>query len=1208
MFLVLDIGERGRVELISFRQRFAQIRKRAEVYGLFLFPLFSFGGSMQFFQRASARVAVALMAVLMAAAAHAQFNASLAGTVQDSTQAAIPNATITLTNNATNVSKSVQSGASGTYTFSELSPGTYKLTVTAHGFQQNVIPNVPVAAETPASVNVTLQAGSESQTVTVDADTIPLLQTSDASIGTTIDGEEVQRLPTVGADPYELLRTAPGITGNGARAGSGNAVFLPNGVGPGGSNSGVFQTENQPQISADGQRVADNDYLIDGVSVNSLSHGGAAVVTPNTEAVGQITVLSTSYDASLGRNTGAQIQVVTKSGTNQLHGSALFLYDDPGLNSFNQYGGPGTGVPFIRNQNAQRSWAGSLGGPIIKDHLFLFASYQGYKQKNPTYTNLFVETPQYRAAIAAQRAGGVSAAIVGSNSAPRIVGVLATPANSCTGFRTFTVTTPFNGYTAGQNAPACQVVTGGLDIGSLTPGGTSQIGMFPSTTAIATAPYYGASPFLVGGGFDGAADLEYAQVVIPQQSRGNQFNGRADYQLTSHDLIAATVYFTKLDNLGSSGAEGSRPQGDVPFKPFNSAATLIYVHTFSPSWLNEARANLTRFADNELKDGGNTVNYGIPYVNVQDYPVACCQFGVVQSTTTPASFAENTYEVRDTVTHTWGTHTVRAGVELRFEQDNDNLFGAERPVYAFDGLWAFANDASVYESLTVNPNTGAPANENRYFRDEDYAVFVQHDWKITPTFTLNTGLRWEEFTPPGNKGSLVNKPVLGPAGSELAGMSLVPANHLWNFEHNNWSPKIGFAWNLMPKTVVRAGFGIAYNNLDAATYSPAVEDGPGVANFGLCCGGAGNTAGIIYNLGTSNSPSSFPINKNVAVGTKANGFPNTGSIEVYGQAPVIKYPSADEYSFEVQRELGWGTTATAGYSGASGRHFARFVDQNFLYNQNNTPVYAAYFLTTDSVMNYNALNLRMSHGLRKHIAFSVAYTYGKVLDQVSNGDGADGLANQTNPANNRSEYGPADYDVRHHVVATWLYETPTIHTGHALLTSLISGFQLNGTYTFNTGFPYTPVTSNYNTVPIVNGAATQNIVRPLAYYGGAGTSCSTSSFEGATAGNFPKGGAAYFETTLPTSTIYTPGIGRNSFRSSCYQDVDMTLAKDFGYDWRDHHTLLRLQANIFNVFNLNEASPIANDNVHNNVTNSLFGLSPNGDTGRVIELEGRFQF
>ena len=131
----------------------------------------------------------------------------------------------------------------------------------------------------------------------------------------------MERLPSFGADPYELLRTAPGISGDSARSGSGEAIFLPNGAGPGQSNSGIYQTENQVQISAAGQPVQFNSYLIDGVSVNSLGRGGAAVVTPNIESVSAITVISTSFDAEDGRNSGAQVKTVTKSGSNDFHGS-----------------------------------------------------------------------------------------------------------------------------------------------------------------------------------------------------------------------------------------------------------------------------------------------------------------------------------------------------------------------------------------------------------------------------------------------------------------------------------------------------------------------------------------------------------------------------------------------------------------------------------------------------------------------------------------------------------------------------------------------------------------------------------------------------------------------------------------------------------------------------------------------------------------------
>jgi len=1147
-------------------------------------------------------------------AANAQFNASLSGTVQDTTQAVIGGAVVTLTNDATQATQTATSSSGGTYQFNELPPGSYTLVVTAKTFQKNSISNVTVTAETPRTLDVTMLAGQESQTVTVNAELVPLLQTSDASIGSTIDSAEIDRLPIFGADPYELLRTAPGISGDGARSGSGGAVFLPNGAGPGGSNSGIFQTENQVQISADGQRVADNNYMIDGVSVNSLTHGGSAVVTPNQEAVGQITIVSTSYDASLGRNTGAQIQVVTKSGTNALHGSAFFLYDEPGFNQYNKYGGPAPGTLPVRNNNQQRTWAASLGGPIVRNNLFFFSSFEEYKLKDPSYGTAYVETPQFRSAITAQRSGGVSEQIVANPaSQARILAVIAP---TCTGFRTYvtTIAGPYgtNGATvpAGTTVQACQIAGNGLDIGSLTPGGTSQLGVFPTGNTA-----YGASAQEVGGGFDGVPDLENVQLMIPSQSRGNQYNARIDWQATQKDLVAGSVYITKLDNLGASGAAGSRPMGDVPFKPQNSAATLIYIHTFSSAWINELRGNATRFEDNALSDGGNTVNYGIPYVNVQDYPLAL-QYGVTASNTTPSNFAENTYEIRDTVSHTFGSHTVRAGYEARFEQDNDNLYGEERPTYAFDGLWSFANDASVYEAIAANPATGGPANSQRYFRSENYAAFVQHDWKVTPNFTLNAGLRWEEFTPLANKGSMINTPVLGPAGSELSGIKMVLHNHTWGFQHNNWGPKFGFAYTppmFNNKVVVRGGYALAYNHLDIALFNNALEDGPGIASFGLCCGGPGNTAGIQYKLGTSNSPASYPVNPALKETLNANGFSGC-CVEVYGTAPNIKYPSTDLYSLEIQRELGASTTVTLGYAGASGRHYARLVDQNFLYNQTNTPVFAAYFAQTDSVANYNALNVQLRRPMRHNISYSFVYTYAKSMDQVSNGDFADGAANQTNPANNASEYGPSDYDMKHRIVATGLYQTPTFHPHSDFVAALINGYQVNATYTWHTGFPWTPITTNLNTVPFQNGAATQNVVRPIAYNGQAGSSCSNNAFT--TGSNFSNrfsgttnvGGANYVTTILPPTGVYTPGIGRNSFRGPCYQDIDISMAKEYAHDIGEHPFLFRIQANMYNAFNELQLQPIGNNSGGSNIASAYFGYAQAADSGRVIEVLGRVQF
>jgi hypothetical protein len=1161
--------------------------------------------------------AALLLAVLtgfLLPAAHAQFGSSLSGTVLDPSGAVIPKATITLTNNATQVTQTVTTKATGFYSFNELPPGDYALVVTAQGFKTNKMTDVALAAETPRSLNITLQIGGTVESVTVSANQAQALQTADASIGTTIDSEEIERLPVFGGDPYELLRTAPGITGDGARAGNGNAVFLPNAAGPGGSNSGIFQTENQVQIVADGQRQADNNFMIDGVSVNSLSHGGSAVVTPNEEAVGQMTVISTSYDASDGRNSGAQIKVDTKSGTNSMHGGAFFLYDDPGLNAFNKYGGPAAGLQQ-KVENAQRSWAGSLGGPILKNKLFYFLSYSGFSVHSSAISNEWVETPQFISTVAADRPGGISAAILSlAGMAPRVVNLL--PSN-CSSYANNPGTYP--GQTA-SGGPFCNPVSGGLDIGSPTAGGASQLGMYPRLSDY------------TGGGLDGIPDIEFAGIRVPSQARGNQFNARGDWHVTEKDLVAGDVYFTKLDSFGASATNGARPIDDVPFKPLNSAVTAIYIHTFSPTWLNEFRANGTRFFDNGIADSGSVVDYGIPYINVQSLPVSNDpQYGVTQSSTTPAVFAENTYEIRDMVTHVWGAHTLRAGVEIRREQDNDNLSGDARPVYAMQGLWAMANDTPIYEAITTNPNNGGLALSQRYFRDSDIAVYVQHDWQLRPNLTLNTGLRWEDFTPLSNKGFEINYPVLGPTGSELSGMKLTPHNNLWNNSNTNFGPKLGLTWEPYKNkqnVVVRAGFGIAYNHLDIALFNNALEDGPNIANYGLCCGtnsldfGTPFAGGSIkYVTGTSNSPYSFPFNPALATGVNANGFPNpygggTPSVEVYGALPTTRPPMTYLYSLETEYQLPWNFMATIGYAGSDGHHFARLVDQNFLYNNANSPVYASYFAQTDSNMNYNAMNVQLRHTMRNGVAMSLVYTWSKDLDQVSNGDLADSNANQTDPANNSTEWGPADYDTRNRLVATGLWNIPKAHLNNAIASSIVNGWQLNGTYTWHTGYPYTPVTYNLTTSAYVLGSGVVSPTRPLAYYGGALSGCSNSLFMQGS--DFPnrgaggtEGGANYFDTTPPVNShAYTPGIGRNSFRGPCYHDADLSMAKEFAYNFGDRHTFLRVQANVFNAFNILQLQPLTNGNANPgaNINNQYFGYAQGADAGRVVELVLRLQF
>ena len=1184
------------------------------------------------------RFALLLVALLglFAASAFAQFGASLTGTIEDSTGAAIPNATVTLTNPSNQQVRTAKSSDTGAYSFGELAPGTYMLTATAPNFQQSTVNNITIVAETPRSTDVTLSTAGTTETVTVNADQSSVLQTADASIGSNLSSDTIQRLPVVGGDVYELLRTAPGITGDGARAGAGNAVYLPNGAGPGQSNTGIFQTENQVQISAAGQQVGANNYLIDGVSVNSLGQAGAAVVTPNQESVASINILSSSYSAEDGRNSGAQIKTVTKSGTNTPHGSLYFRYDEPGLNAYNkspfQPGGTLTG-PALRVNNKIRDWAGSLGGPLKRDKIFLFASYEGFKTSNNGFVAQYVETPQFDAAVLAARKGTTTGAILASPGiAPRITAVL-TP--TCSNY-------------IAQNLP-CQVVNGGIDVGSFNPA-TNGLYYFNKNCTVPTDPAClagfapGTGGTQTGNGLDGTPDLQYVELSTPQHSRGNQFMGRGDWFVTQRDQLAASVFFTKLDALGPSSAAGSRPGADIPDKPLNSAATFIYIHTFSPTILNEFRANFTRFNDDQLAAAGNSVNFGIPYINIQSLPVGGnINYGIAQTPTTPGIFAENTYEARDKFTKVFGGRTLSAGFEYRVEQDNNNLGGNSRPVYAFSGLFNFANNAPVYEGITANPLTGGPANTARYLRSHTIGGFVQHDWKVMPNFTLNTGIRYEYFAPIHNKGQPINLPVLSSTpGRELIDATLTPHNDFFNSDYTGVTPKIGFAWSpgfFNGKTVIRGGVARAMNRLNFSIFDPAVENGPGVFGFGLCCGGnAGDNKGmtpvansqIQYTVGTGNSPRSFAPNPalqaKIVNNLPVNPDGTPIQIEVYGSPARVKTPYAYLYSLEVQRQLPRNLVLTAGFQGSTAHHLPRLVDQPFLYATQiptttpvtNAPFSNAYFAQTDSNSTYAGANVHVAKTFSHGWQIDTTYTFSKSLDQISNGSGANSLANQTNPADNTTEWGPSDYDARHRITVSGLWTLPGTRGDQHILNVLTNGWQINGIYTFHTGFPWTPVVQNLASNPYVPTAATISPARPYAYLGGYVSSCSNSNY---ISGNDVKN--TRFISMPPTGATYRPGIGRNSFAGPCYTDTDLSFGREVKASPFDHPVALRFQANFFNTFNQLNILPYTNGNaggpaqiVGDNPdtggsttrTNSQFGRPVNATAGRQVEFFARLSF
>ncbi len=1152
------------------------------------------------------RLKLIVATIAIAVPLWAQFNASLQGVVKDSSGSAVPGAHVKIVNAGTQFTREATANDDGLYQFNQLPPGAYSINVDAKGFKAEALNDVNVAADVARTADVTLEVGNVSESVTVSASAIPGLQTSDANVSSTIDSRAVESLPAFGRDPYQLVRLAPGITGTGARTGAGTVANLGNTTGPGGSSKGIFQTENQVQVSAVGQRVTSNDYTLDGVSINSLQWGGAAVLTPNSESVSDINVVSTSYDAGDGRNSGAHTKITSKSGTNELHGSGIFRFQDPGLNAYNKYGGL-NGAPVTRVDTKYRQYAGSVGGPIKKDKLFFFLSYEGLTNRSQTFNTHWEETPQYDQLIAQQRPGSLIAKILGGPAnQPRVAQVLPADCSIIGG---------------GASASTCQVVPGGLDLGSLTP---------------VTGP---GNPYVqnqsLGGGFDGIPDIRFLQYVNPQHIVGNQYNARIDYNLTPKDLIAGSAYVTKLNQVQGDDTVAARPSGDTWFKPLSEAVTLIYIRNISPNIVNEARANFTRYADNGLQDNSG-VNWGIPRLEVE-YPYSFDRIrvgGPNRSETTPSSLAQNTYEARDTLITIFGGHTIRYGAQLRWEQNNNNLLGGARPLYSFRGLWNLANDAPVYEAINADPITGLAATGQRYYRTKDMAGFIQDDWHVLPGLTLNLGLRWEYFSPVTEKGNRQTNLDLYATGPQaILNAQVVGVNRLYNANYHDFMPKFGFAYSPSSwhdKVVLRGGIGNAYNREDNVLFSNGAGNPPYFARYGICCGQAtSDTNGdgpfaqgkILYTLGNGTSPASYPANRVIASGINPvtgglnpiNGQ-NAPAVEIWGAPRHMPDPYAILYSFETQTQLAANTVLTVGYQASLGRHLVRIVNQNFLYPASDPvtgvagPFSAIYFPTPDMTSSYNGMNVRLSRRFAQGFQLDAIYTWSKSIDYLS-AEGPGSGTNQTDPAHLNTEKGPSDYDARHRLTLNGLWNLPIFPSHKGLFGSVLGGWQLGGILTTYSGFPWTPVTGTLQSIAPVTGASTIAPTRPVGYYNNAGQDTSNRAFIngtnfGGTSPTSDTSGTKYFDI----STAGPPGIGRNSFRGPHYFSVDASASKRFALPFLKERTALEIRANAYNVFNNLNLTPFTFGADDTKVENPNFGRANSAYAGRVMEFQARFTF
>jgi hypothetical protein len=1162
------------------------------------------------------RVAAAVVCLLVIGIpAKAQYRAGIQGTVTDSTGAVVKGVLVTVTDLATGRSINATTNEQGFYSVAHLSPGLYNVSAAFANFKTEVFSNVQVGAEQTTGLNITIQPGAISEKVTVSGNSVGQLQTEDASLTGIITNAQVQELPQFRGDPFELLRVTPGVFGIGGRDSGGNSVNFPNYNGVGGSNRGIFQVENAVQASANGSRVEANGYQLDGVSTNSQGWGGATVITPNSESVKEISVEVSPYSAENAHGAGAIVKVVSQNGTNDFHGSAVFRLHSPGLNAYQRWGGPNGQSPN-RDNLLTRDYLGSIGGPILKNKLFFFFSFDHLKTGGGQYrASSWVETPQF---ISSLPSGSLASTI------------FATKGSGFTSPKILTV-----GTGAGQGGCKDLGLTEGTGCTTI-PGQGVDIGSIPNTPGQIVNS-------ATGAGLDGKPDvmlLEYGG--FNDRITAWQYNGRLDYNVTKKDLVAFSLFWVPQQKTFLPGGWVDGRQYNIfNTDALNATAALLWTRTIDSNTINEARMNVTRWYFDEIKSNPQAP-FGLAQENI-NIPNNSISTGFPFG---PGVFYQTTYAFRDTLSKIHNSHVFKFGFELAKEQNNSANTGGARPNYNFDNLWSFANDAPTSESGTFNPVTGVPTDFRKYIRVTTLSFFLQDNWKIKPNFTLTYGLRYDYFSPLHEKFGRLSNLIPGQGVDTLTGAVIRTGGNLTESNLNNWGPQLGFAWSpssvmhreMNNHFVLRGGIGLAYNRVPQSLLGNVAGNPPDFISVNL------PTDQVVYGL-SSNGPYSFS-GFGVNNATLLTFDPNTGlpiggehlaKPDIHGVVQNLSTPYTMHYSMEGQYDVGHNWVASLAYEGSQSRKYPRTLNYALFYTPNPN-INSVVMAQSDVNAHYNAMLATLTHRLSYGLQLTANYRYSKSMDQCS----SDQSCNQTYPFDQRTEWGVSDFDVTHSFTMNALYELPFFKSRNDWVHTIAGGWKLSGILTLNSGFPWTPVVGTC----VVNVYGNVCPSRPTAYLGGAGKNYSNSTFQtldGNFSGQSSSGGICATWPTCQTKYFTVqdtptglgvlppaPGVGRNSFRGPHYTGIDMSFGKRFTLPhmkFFGENAGFEIKANAFNVFNKLNLSPFqfnsgstsigsfssTTDPVTQVVTHyfnpsSNFGRATGALSGRVIEFVGRFTF
>lgn len=842
-------------------------------------------------------------------AAFAQGTTSrVTGTVVDPSGAVVPGATATLTNESTKVSFTTETTSTGTYVFDSVQVGLYSVKIEKQGFKTFVSTSNQVNVNQPATVDVTLEVGGISDVVTV-ASTAELVQTSSSgNFGNTVEERSLEALPIVGErgrNPLQFVSLQPGVIGNG-RAGTGG-------------NTGG-------NVHVHGSRDRAFNFTLDGIDINESSSGGSnfTPLRPNPDSIGQFQVVTSNFTAELGRSSGAQVSLITRSGTSEFHGTAFELYRSPFLNA-NEYENNLNSRP--KGQFVQHIFGGSLGGPVI------LPGYDGRKKRTFFFTNLQLLRAQQgilvtRTVYTAAARQGLFRYRVGAANAPAGTGNPSIDAsgNPLPGLNIQT-------YNAVANDPLCgtQPANCGLD---------------PTTRLlIAAAPL--PNNFFVGDGLN-TAGFSFS---APQIEKQYDFVVKVDHTFNDRNTLYVRYAQGKQNTFGDNGNGGLRSFPDSPFNfvdTFRDPKNVAVNYRWTPTAVvtNEFVIGLNKFAFN--------------FTNPDPTPVPF----ILNLPRDPFNFSPpinnlrrlTTYQLVDNISYVRGSHTFRGGINFRFQKHDDirsSVGGFNtNPVVRFsrtanpvpasfnlpatsganainatdrNNLQSAINDllgrvGSIEQSFVADGDSAfAPAGTLFLFdaRYNEYDFFVQDTWKFRPNLTIDYGLRWEPKTAPSSGG---DSSILRPdrpvrLGEQPTDQLRFVEGKLYDDDWTNFAPTVGIAWDPFSdgKTSIRANYRLAYDRMNTFITSSAIFPNTPGTSLGL----------INSNIGTlPNEQSRLRFGVPALAPTAAPGqlrqpVPfSTASLTVFD--PSTRSPKTNQWGVSLQREMGHGFVAEVNYIGRRG--------------------------------------------------------------------------------------------------------------------------------------------------------------------------------------------------------------------------------------------------------------------------------------------------